>query len=155
MIKILPIKKENIRYEPRFVLEVTIGYGEHCDDTFTKRHLIIVESMKGHPDSWNYIKRKDAEKIYRFFKKILEREKCRHIILNDAWELAYEKNPSTYWYGEYMDKKEIKQFSKYYETYQCSLFNPEVEYNWYGLKDINIYYYDENGNKHDCEVIDE
>ena len=35
MIKVLPINKSENLYEPYFYLNIGIGYGEHCNDTWT------------------------------------------------------------------------------------------------------------------------
>lgn len=153
MIKVLPIEKKEVKCEPRFVLETTIGYGEHCCDTFTTHSLTIVDSLKGHFDSWNYIKRKDAEKIYKFFNEILNRDACRHIVLNDVWRLAHDSRVK-HWFEDFMSEEEMKTMYRYHENFE-TLFTSDVEYNWYGLVRINIYYYDEEGNKHDCEVVDD
>lgn len=157
MIKIIPNKPGPIKFKPRYVLSVTLGYGEHCDDTYTKNTLEIVESKKGmsYLDSWSYITRKEAEKVYTFFKNILDRKECDHIVLNDAWELNHKEKPTTFWYKDYMSDREIKKFAKFYEKYGSALFNPSVEHNWYGIVDIHIFYYNENGIRYDCEVVDE
>lgn len=152
MIKVLPIENKVTKCKPRFVLCVTLGYGEHCDDTYTYKNLQIVDSKKGLLDTWNYITTKEAEKLFKFFRDILNREECDHITLNDAWELGCKENPTTFWYEDYMSEKEIKQFAKFYEKYNTTLFNPEVEHNWYGIVGVAIYYFDENGDRHNCEV---
>ena len=41
MIKILPLKENNEKYNPFFKLVVTLGYGEHCNDTTTEDWLEI------------------------------------------------------------------------------------------------------------------
>ena len=151
MIKVLPIKKDTKKYTPKFVLETTIGYGEHCCDTFTHNRLTIVESAKDHPDSWNYIDRKVAEEMYLFFGEILNREECDHITLNDLWKLSHDSR-TEHWYKDFMDKKEMKKMFRFYQNYE-TLFSSSVEYNWYGLVNINIYYYDENGDQHNCMVV--
>jgi hypothetical protein len=52
-----------------------------------------------------------------------------------------------------MTDKEFKWFSKIYDRFQCSLFNPTIEHNWCGVVGANIVYYDENGEMFDCEVV--
>lgn len=155
MIKIIPNKNEQTKIDPFYQLSVTLGYGEHCDDTYTKSTLNIVDSTKGIFDSWNYITTKEAERIYKFFNEILNREECDHIVLNDAWELTCKENPTTFWYEDYMSEKEIKKFAKIYDKYNSTLFNPSVDHNWYGIVGINIFYYNENGEKFNCEVVNE
>jgi len=147
MIKVLPLPGKR-KIEPFYLLETMLGYGEHLNDTFTTRSLVIVEKKS---DSFNEITFKEAEELYKFFNDILNREECYGITLNDAWKLTRKDKPSTFWYDKYMSKSEIKKFAKLYRKYQ-HLFNPEVEHNWYGLRNINIYYYDENSERHKCEV---
>lgn len=153
MIRIIPNRKDTKPNQPKFVLSVTIGYGEHCDDMYQDNTLQIINSMDGIWDTWNYVTAKDAEKFFKFFKKILQREKCHHIVLNDAWELNHLETPNKRWYEEYMSDKEIKRFGKFYYEYSGSLFNPHLEHNWYGIVDVNIFYYDENMVKYNCKVV--
>ena len=155
MIRIIPNKNEPNKIEPFYQLSVTLGYGEHCDDTYTKNTLEIVESKKGmsYMDSWRCITRKEAEKVYTFFNDILNRKECDHIVLNDAWELTCREHPTTFWYKDYMSDREIKKFAKFYEKYSSELFNPSVDHNWYGIVDIHIFYYNENGERFACEVV--
>lgn len=153
MIKILPIE-EREKCKPRFVLETTIGYGEHCCDTTSTHSLTIVDSLKGHFDSWNYIRTKDAEKLYKFFSEILKRPGAyHHIVLNDVWKLSSDSRVK-HWFKDFMSDNEMKTMFRYHQNFE-TLFSPDVEYNWYGLVGINIYYYDEDGNKHNCEVVED
>lgn len=151
MIKIIPNKIKR-KQEPQYKLCVTIGIGSSCDDTYIENTRVIVDSTKGTFDKWNYIKTKEAEELYTFFKSILSRDKCSHIVLNDAWELNVKDSPSTFWYDDFMNEKEIKKFAKFYKKYQ-DLFNSHVDHEWYGIVGINIYYYDEYGEKYNCEVV--
>lgn len=157
MIKVIPNKKKEYKCEPRYVLSVTLGIGDNCDDIYQYNTLTIVDSTKGIFDKWNYITTKEAEKLFTFFSKILQRKECDHITLNDAWMLHSDlsNKEAIDWYEDYMNETEIKKFSKFYEKYNSNLFNPRVDdhYNWYGIVGIHIFYYDENGVKYNCEVV--
>lgn len=156
MIRVIPNKREEKKQHPKYELSVTIGIGKRCDALYVHNTLEIVGSKRGIFDTWNCITEKEAEKVFTFFNKILQRKECDHITLNDAWKLNSDLNDEAEdWYDEYMSKSEIKKFSKFYEKYNSSLFNPRCddEYNWYGIVDIHIFYYDENGEKYNCEVL--
>lgn len=166
MIKILPItKKVNNNPRDTYFFEVSLGYGDRCDDTFTDSRVIINDEKalhpkyendepengfliddKGSPDFNTYITTEEAEKMYLFFTRIIKKSKNGHITLNDG---VYET-----WFKKFyrMTQEEIDEFRTYYEKYQASLFNPQIDYNWYGLVSCRIIYYDIDGNRHKCEV---
>jgi hypothetical protein len=142
MLKILPIKKAAEKIEPRFDLIVTIGYGEHCCDTFTKNSKTIDDKKaKKAFDSWNYITEKEAEECVKLIERALK--DVDHIVLNEG---------ITDFWCEGMKKEDIKALRKFY-SYHESLFSPEVEHNWYGIVGACIKYLDEEGNWHDVEVV--
>ena len=140
--KVLPIKKEEKMYVPRFDIEVTIGYGEHCCDTFTT-HRKTVDDGKAKADSWNYISQLDAEKIVKLLKRALEDVDDGHIVLNDG---------ITDFWCQGMKRKDIQELRRIYEKHQC-LFEPDIEHNWYGIVGSSIKYLDADGNWHDVEVV--
>lgn len=165
MIKVLPIKNTENSYNPHFYLNIGIGYGEHCDDNFTERKIIIDDykatgahldeegfDENGFPDFETYITEKEAEEITKFFNNILDIRKNKdghivnHLVLNDG--------PNEFWHVEEggMTKKEFNYFKKFYDKFENYLY-PEVEYNWYGITWVSIKYLDENGQIHNCEVI--
>lgn len=165
MIKILPLNKQDNLYEPYFYLNIGIGYGEHCDDTYTEHKIIIDDykatgkhldeegyDEKGFPDYETYITKKEAEEIFKFFNNILDKRKNKegytvsHLVLNDG--------PNEFWHIEQggMTKKEFSYFKKFYNKFENKLY-PEVEYNWYGITWVSIKYLDENGQIHNCEVV--
>ena len=166
MIKVLPLKKSTNNPTDTYFFEVHLGYGEHCDDTYTESRVVINDDKALHPkyedddpengmpidengfyDFQTYITIEEAEKMYKLFNRIVEKSGDYHITLNNRVD---EK-----WFKEqyHMTQKEIKEFRKYYEKYEVALFNPQIEHNWYGLTGCAIYYYDIDGNKHDCEVV--
>lgn len=169
MIKILPLEEDTGISEPFYQLVVTIGYGEHCDDTYTQNCLEIndekavqynnlteeeIEEMDllEFMDLTKYITTEDAERIVKLVKSILGRETSggyvvNHIVLNDG--------PDDFWWKECceMTDEEFKSMEDVCEKYENSLFSPKVDHNWYGITDAQIVYYDENDNKHRCEVI--
>lgn len=151
MIKILP-NPDKRKITPYFELVVTIGYGEHCDDTFTENAIEIDDKKAdsdelytedGFPDFNPYIKGSEAEEIVKFFKSVLPKVPDHHIVLNDG---------ITDLWCEGMTKTEIKKLSRIYEDHE-SLFSPQIEHNWYGVTDAEIRYTDENGERYKCEVI--
>ena len=166
MIKVLPINK-NVNNNPRdtYFFEVSLGYGEHCDDTFTDSRVIINDEKAlhpkyenddpengfqiddaGFPDFNTYITSEEAEKMYLLFTRIVKKSDDEHITLNDGVDET--------WFKKYyhMTQKEIDEFRTYYEKYEVSLFNPQIDHNWYGLVSCRIIYYDIDGNRHKCEV---
>jgi len=158
MIKILPLNKNNFNPKNKYFLEVSIGYGEHCDDTYTENIIEINDNQvlnkkydedgfpiddEGFVD-WNYyITVKEAEYLVKFFKKILE--KMDHIVLNEGIK--------DYWFEDELTKSEIKELKEIYDKYNNYLFNPRIDNNWYGVVSVKIIYYDEYGELHNCEVI--
>ena len=169
MIKVLPLEeKKETKYEPQYRLYVTLGYGEHCCDTFTTSSVEINDEMfekfnnmsEEELDeldfeeltSSNYISSKDAEDLVKLFDSLENRKnkegyEARHIVLNDG--------PSRFWWIDEgaMTEKEFNWFSDIYNRFMPDLFNPQVEHNWYGIIGVSIKYWDENGEVHKCEVI--
>lgn len=148
MIKILS-KVENNYPKNRMFLVVTLGYGEHCDDTYT-HESIEIDDIKALDEnlnrySTNYITSDEAEKMHNFLNRIVEKSGDEHITLNDGIDDEWFKN-------EYnMTQKEINEFRKYYDEYR-GLFIPRID-NWYGLVEAQIHYYDFNGNKYICKIV--
>lgn len=164
MIKILPIKKDP-DYFPRnkYFLEVTLGYGEHADDTYSSSTLEINDDQvlnrkyddegfpiddEGFVDWSHYISVKEAEDLVKFFNKIFKKMNKYnedHITIND-WDKT--------WFTDiyHMTDKEADKLIKILEEYSCYLFNPTIDHNWYAIVNVKIIYYDIDGNKHDCEV---
>lgn len=170
MIRILPLNDEpKLTVRPYYKLVVTLGYGEHCNDTTTESWLEIddAKAMKSESltekemddMSWMEIQdlaycitQDEAEKIVKFFDELWERKnkdgyEVDHIIVNDGKD--------SFWWMEQgaMTYDEFEWFSKIYEKYQCPLFNPQIEHNWCGVRDVRIEYIDENGDVHRCEVV--
>ncbi len=169
MIKILPIKKNNKTVEPYYRLEVTLGYGEHCDDTTTESWMEINDEKvdkysslsEEEMDEMDFcelrdlsdcISQKEAENIVNFFNSLWKRKnkdgyQVNHIVINDG--------PDEFWWKEQgaMTDKEFDWFSGVYREYEGDLFNPKVEHNWCGIVNAKIEYIDENGDVHRCEVI--
>lgn len=169
MLKVIKNNKEKTKIEPFFTLEVTLGYGEHCNDTFTHNHLVINDEKASKYDSLTdedmdnmdifeimdlskSITQNEAEKIVKFFDSIWERKdedgfNVTNVILNDG--------PSHFWWQKMggMSDEEFEWFSEVYDKYECDLFEPEIEHNWYGITNVGIYYYDENNEKHNVEII--
>lgn len=169
MIKILPLEENKFNVEPYYRLVICLGYGEHCDDTFTRSYIEINDEKAIKYDSLSEeemdemdffeldeisdcITVKDAEEIVRFINSLWKRKdkngyNIDHIVLNDG--------ESKFWWQDRggMTDKEFKWFSKIYEKYQSVLFNPQIEHNWYGISSAKIEYIDENGKVHKCEVI--
>lgn len=169
MIKILPIKENNKTVEPYYRLKVTLGYGEHCDDTTSESWMEIndekVEKYSSLSEEemdemdWlelrnleDCITQKEAEKIVLFFDSLWKKKnkdgyQVNHIIINDG--------PDEFWWKEQgaMTDKEFDWFSGIYNEYECDLFNPQVEHNWCGIVNAKIEYIDENNKIHKCEVI--
>ncbi len=79
--------------------------------------------------------------------RLVKKSGDEHITLNDGIDDEWFKKD----YG--MTQEEVDEFRRYYEKFETTLFSPRIENNWYGLVSCNIYYYDTNGNKHNCEVI--
>ncbi len=151
MIKILP-NPEKRKITPYFELVATIGYGEHCDDTYTENTIEIDDEKAGSDDIFDdyglldtetYIKCSEAERIVKFIKSVLPKVKGRHIVLNEG---------ITGFWCEGMTKKEIEKLGRIYEKYP-ELFKPEIEHNWYGITNAEIRYTDENGERFKCEVV--
>ena len=159
MIKILPLQPLVDDEIPRnvFFLEVELGYGEHSDDAFSESRIIIDDEkakyQKEHLDDDDYIYDEtyitadEAEKMYIFFQKIIKKYNNDHITLN--------KGIDEHWFRNYynMTEEDIEEFSEYYGRFCCELFSPKISNNWYGLRNCSILYYDENGLKHECEVV--
>lgn len=169
MIKILPIKESNDIVEPYYRLIITLGYGEHCDDTFTHSWVEIndakadkyaslsdeeIENMDLSElnDIENCITQKEAENIVKFFDSLWKRKdkngyRVNHIVINDR--------ASSFWWKEHgrMTDKEFDWFSYIFEEFECTLFNPQVEHNWYGIVGAKIEYVDKYNKVHKCEVI--
>ena len=141
-LKVLPIKKEEKMYVPRFDIEVTIGYGEHCCDTFTT-HRKTIDDDKAKTDSWNHISQLDAEKIVKLLKRALEDVDDGHIVLNDG---------ITDFWCQGMKSNDIQELRSIYEKHQY-LFEPDIEHNWYGIVGACIKYLDAEGNWHDVEIV--
>lgn len=142
MFKILPLKKSDEKFEPRFVLCISIGYGEHCNDTYTTNYRTIDdEKAKKAFDSWNYITEKEAEELVKLIERALK--DVDHIVLNEG---------ITDFWCEGMKEKDIKKLRKIYEEHE-SLFSPDIENNWYGITRACVKYVDEDGNWHDVEVV--
>ena len=169
MIKILPIKENNVTIKPFYRLVVTLGYGEHCSDTYTESSLKIDDDkamkyallsdedcekmdLMEITELSQYIMQSDAEKLVKLFNSLVERKdidgyQVDNIILNDG--------PSKFWWKQHsmMTDKEYDWFSQIYDEYSTRLFNPIVEHNWCGIVGIKIEYVDENGKRHMCEVV--
>lgn len=165
MIKILPIEDE--KTDPRFMLEVTIGYGEHCDDTTTVNSMVIDDVMAGKWKQWgesdddddfdtffsihDAVTQEDAEFIVRLFEMIFSRKDkdgydVDHIILNDG--------PSEFWWKEYgaMSDGEMKWLEHFMDQHS-TLFVSHIDHNWYGIRDVQIVYIDGQNRRHRCEVV--
>lgn len=166
MLKVLPIKNiEHEKQEPYFLLTVTLGYGEHCNDTFTERSLEINDEnvrkfnalSEEEMDKMDYFELKDiadcitedeATKLVELFKSLEERnDDVIHLILNDG--------PDEYWWKECckMTDEEFNWFKGFYEKYERDLFNPTIDNNWYGVVSADIYYYDEDNKEHNVEIV--
>ena len=158
MIKILPLNKNNFNPKNKYFLVVSIGYGEHCDDTYTKNTIEINDKQalnrkydengfpiddEGFVDWGHYITVKEAEHLVKFFKNILE--KMDHIVLNEGIK--------DYRFEDELTKSEIKELKKIYNKYDDYLFYSQIDHNWYGVVSVKIIYYDEYGELHNCEVI--
>lgn len=168
MLKVIKNKKDKTKIKPYFALRVGIGYGEHCDDTFTYRQLEI-DDVKANKYksltekdmdkmSWMEIQdisycitEKDAEKLVKLFDSLWERKdedgyEVTHVVLNDG--------PSRFWWQKQaaMTDEEYDWFSDFYNEYSW-LFSPEIEHNWYGVSSVAICYYDENNEKHNVEIV--
>jgi len=169
MIKILPLEENEKTVEPYYRLKVILGYGEHCDDTFTEdwieindekvdKYISLSDEEMDNMD-WselrdieNCITQKEAENIVKFFESLFKRKdkdgyRVDYITINDG--------PDEFWWKKRggMTDKEFDWFSGVYEEYHCTLFNPQVEHNWCGIHWVKIEYVDENGKVHKCEVI--
>ena len=166
MIKVLPINKTVTGFHDVYVLKVTLGYGEHCDDTYTSETVIINDDKalhpkyedddpengfpideKGFPDFRTYVSVEEAEKMCVLLNRLVKKSGDEHITLNDGINDEWFKKD----YG--MTQEEVDEFRTYYEKFETTLFNPRIEHNWYGLVGCDIYYYDMDGNKHNCEII--
>ena len=169
MIKILPREENNKKNRPFFRLVVTLGYGEHCTDTYTEscveiddKKAIKYESLsdkEAEKMDWeelnsisNCITQEEAEKIVKFFNSLWNRKdkegfEASHVVLNDG--------PDSFWWKEQsaMTDEEFDWFSQVYEKYQNSLFNPQIEHNWYGVVSAKVEYVSGRGLVHRCEVI--
>ena len=169
MIKILPLKNNNDKVQPFYRLVIALGYGEHCDDTFTyswveiddekaiKYECLSDEEME--EMDWleineisNRITQKEAEQMVNFFNSLWNRKnedgfEVDHIVINEGISSYWWKNRGG------MTDKEFEWFSGIYEKFNSILFNPQVEHNWCGIVGCNIEYVDENGNVHKCEVV--
>lgn len=145
-----------------YKLEITIGYGEHCDDMFTQSYMEIDDEKalkyrnltdeESNEMGWtelsilsHCITKELAEKIVKFFNSLWNREtgkgyKVNHIVLN------YDCD--RYWWTEEgcMTEEEFEWFSGIYDNYY-TLFCPRVGRNcWYGVVGARIVYKDEKGN---------
>lgn len=151
MIKILPLN-ENRNVEPYFYLDICLGYGEHCDDNFSHSIIYIDDKKANSTETSGYITAQEAETIVKFFANILGTRENKsgsvvdHLVLNEG--------VSEFWHHEVggMSDEEFYYFMEFYDKFESSL-NPKVEYNWYGITNVSIKYVDENGNKHNCDVI--
>ena len=91
MIKILPLEENKFNVEPYYRLVICLGYGEHCDDTFTRSHIEINDEKAIKYDSLSEeemdemdffeldeisdcITVKDAEEIVRFINSLWKRK---------------------------------------------------------------------------------
>ena len=169
MIKILPLKKSNVKVEPFLRLIVVLGYGEHCDDTFTTSWIEIDDEKAIKYESlsdkdiekidWlevrkisDCITQKEAEDIVNFINSLWRRKDkdgyvVEHIVINEGIDSYWWKDQAA------MTDKEFEWFSHVYEKFNTRLFNPQVEHNWCGITDCRIEYVDENGDVHQCDVI--
>lgn len=166
MIKVLPLeKREDVTFEPRYVLSVSIGYGEHCDDNVSCNEIGIDDekangkNLKSYESEYHFITQAKAEEIYKFFDKVLGRNHkyevqgyvyegpVDHITLNDGAD--------EYWCKVYcgMSGEEFEWYKNFYEEFEVRLLQPDIEYNWYGILGVNIRYYDEKGYIHRCEIV--
>lgn len=169
MIKILPLEENNENVKPYYRLVVTLGYGEHCDDTFTHSWMEIDDEKAIKYNSLSdeeiedmdfmelqelsgYITQYEAESIVKFVNSLWERKdkdgyNVDHIVLNDG--------PNEFWWKKCggMTDKEYKWFSDIYQKYQSNLFNPQIEHNWYGVISAKIEYVDCHNKVHKCEVV--
>ena len=158
-----------MKFEPHYRLVVTLGYGEHCDDTFTSSWVeiddekaILYESLSDEDIEkmdWLEVKKisdcitqKEAEDIVNFINSLWRRKdedgfEVDHIVINEGIDSYWWKNQAA------MTDKEFEWFSTVYEKFNGLLFVPQVEHNWCGIKDCRIEYVDENGDVHQCEVI--
>lgn len=169
MIKILQSKEDSENIKPYYRLSITLGYGEHCDDAFTNSWIEIndekAEKYARLSDeemdnmSWQELSKiekcitqEEAENVVKFFDSLWDRKnkegfEVDHVVLNDG------KND--FWWKEQaaMTDMEFDWFSGFYDEFQCTFFNPQIENNWYGIFNVNIEYVDENNKVHKCEVV--
>lgn len=170
MIRILPLNEENkLTVRPYYRLVVTLGYGEHCNDTTTESWVEIddAKAMKyaeltdEEADKMDWfelksladcISQKEAENIVLFFNSLWERKdkdgfEVDHIIISDGIDPFWWKDMGA------MTDKEFEWFSGVFDEFETTLFNPQIEHNWCGIVNVKIEYIDENGKTHKCEVI--
>jgi hypothetical protein len=170
MIRILPLNEENkLTVRPFYKLVVTLGYGEHCDDTTTEswveiddakamKYAELTDEEADNMDLFelrslaNCISQKEAENIVLFFNSLWERKdkdgfEVDHIIISDGID--------PFWWKECgaMTDMEFEWFSGVFDEFETTLFNPQIEHNWCGIVNVKIEYVDENGKTHKCEVI--
>ena len=170
MIRVLPLNEKNkLTVRPYYRLVVTLGYGEHCDDTTTTSWIEIddVKAMKYasltdediDKMDWlelrslvNCISQKEAENIVHFFNSLWERKDkdgfdVHHINITDGKDEFWWKDMGA------MTDREFEWFSEVFDEFETTLFNPQIEHNWCGIVNVNIEYIDENSKIHKCEVI--
>lgn len=170
MIRILPLNEENkLTVRPYYRLVVTLGYGEHCNDTTTEswveiddakamKYAELTDEEADNMDLFelrslaNCISQKEAENIVLFFNSLWERKdkdgfEVDHIIISDGID--------PFWWKECgaMTDMEFEWFSGVFDEFETTLFNPQIEHNWCGIVSVRIEYVDENGKIHKCEVI--
>lgn len=162
MIRVIG-NKEKQRVKPYYYLAVLIEIGD-CDAFDENRRTISDEE---HPDKWNYISTEDAEHIYNFFKDI-SKDGYR-INLEGMYQLSryLESGENVDRYTSILDGKILHDYLKYkldvseekieelstmYWKYG-DIFNPPLEHEYCHMYGVAIYYCDEFGVTHECEVI--
>lgn len=170
MIRVLPLNEESkLTVRPYYRLVVTLGYGEHCNDTTTEswveiddakamKYASLTDEDMDKMDLFelrslaNCISQKEAENIVLFFNSLWERKDkdgydVDHIVITDG--------KSEFWWKECgaMTDREFEWFSGVFDEFETTLFNPQIEHNWCGIVSVRIEYVDENGKIHKCEVV--
>lgn len=140
MLRVLPLN-ERKNPDPGFVLCIEIGYGEHCNDTYTTNSARI-DDAKASPET-GFVSEKDACNIVKIIERALKVIDSGHILLNDGID--------PWWCGgmEYEDFFALKDFYGKYEF----LFDPRLEHEWYGVTDAYIRYIDEDWQRHKVEIV--
>lgn len=155
MIKVVEKQKKNKNQDPYYKLKfnymigdadghtdevMTVSVGEH--DEIIERFVKLINSLRPVNGTWGIML--SGDRIYEHFEENQITEDDYNFLKTVMFE---------YWDEDEEDGEETDNKYKEYESFFADCIQADAEYSFLVFEGVDLYYYDENGVKHNTEFV--